>query len=239
MVVYNVKGAALHNKKVLYAQKSNEYGKEKRASAATYAALAQQTENEINQLIQHYNKELITVSDKWNRMASLPGPWGDQWHQWDMPPLSIYSGEGIPKLDYSLEGTEKDKLPVFSVFTREKRFIDLFNTGNGVLHWKANTTCDWINLSESSGDLTEEKRLWLTIDWDRAPKGKSVIGEVAFHWKSSNDDEWVDWQSLSTSDKNAYTRGKLRYNNDKDDKPIRIELFNPEFLSDEKIEGLV
>jgi len=239
MVVYNVKGAALHNKKVLYAQKSNQYGKEKRASAATYTALAQQSENEINALIHHYNKELITKGDKWNRMASLPGPWGYRWNQWDMPPLSTYSGDGIPKLEYSLEGPEKYKLPVFSVFTREKRFIDLFNTGNGVVHWNAKPSVDWINLSESSGDLTEEKRLWLTIDWDKAPKGKSVIGEVVFHWNSSNDDEWLDWQSLSTADKNAYTSGKLRYNNDKDDKAIRIELFNPEFQSGEKIEGFV
>lgn len=86
MVVYNVKGAGLQNKKAIYAQKSHAYGLEYRASASTYAAMAQQAENDIYALINHYNKELVTVGAKWDHMASQPGPWGAQWRQWAMPP---------------------------------------------------------------------------------------------------------------------------------------------------------
>jgi len=47
--------------KVLYAQKSHSYDKQKRASAVKYAVKARQAENEIHQLTHHYNKELIIV----------------------------------------------------------------------------------------------------------------------------------------------------------------------------------
>ena len=52
-VVYNVKGAALHNMKILYAQKSIAYGEQKRASAAFYASLAQQAETNLFRLLNH------------------------------------------------------------------------------------------------------------------------------------------------------------------------------------------
>ena len=94
MVVYNVKGTALQNIKVLNAQKSIAYGEQKRSSAAGYAAKAQEAEDEINKLIHHYNRELVSVGNKWDHMASLPGPWGEQWHQWDMPPLSFLFRRG-------------------------------------------------------------------------------------------------------------------------------------------------
>jgi hypothetical protein len=116
MVVYNVKGAALHNQKVLYAQKSEAYGKQKRASAATYAARAQEAEKAIFEMIHHYNREQVTVGDKWDRMASLPGPWGVQWRQFEMPPTSSYSGEGLPHLALTCEGGTGNACPP-SAFT--------------------------------------------------------------------------------------------------------------------------
>lgn len=239
MVVYNIKGAALHNKKVLYAQKSNAYGKEKRASAATYAALAQQAENEIHKLIYKYNNELITVGNKWNHMASLPGPWGGQWQQWDMPPVSIYSGEGHPKMQLSTEGGEKDQLPGFSVFNRDQRFIDIFNSGNGIFYWKAQVSGDWIHLSESSGSISDEKRIWVTIDWENAPIGLDVEGLVTFSYRSSNDEIWREWENLSEEDKKGYTKGTLKNPDSHNSSEVRLKVFNPEPLITEKVHGFV
>jgi len=212
---------------VLYAQKSNAYGKEKRSSAATYASLAQQADNEINKLIHYYNREQLTVGNKWDRMASLPGPWGGQWHQWDMPPLSTYSGAGEPKMQLSLEGGENDLLPGFSVFNKGKRFIDLYNTGNGAIYWHANTSEEWIRLSQTSGIIYDEKRLWVTIDWEKAPKGIDLEGILYFRGQSSKDDEWRSWEHLSESEKNAYKKGTLSYKGSENDFEVRLSLFNP------------
>lgn len=197
MIVYNVKGTALQNIKILNAQKSVEYGKQKRASAARYAAKAQKAEDGIYELIHHYNRELITVGAKWDHMASLPGPWGGQWHQWDMPPVSSYSGEGVPRMDIFPEGGNKDSLPGFSVFNNDKGFIDLSNTGNGALYWSAKSSEDWIELSESSGVIYDEKRIWVSVNWERAPKGTDIDGKIWIKWSSAVTDEWKDFSQIS------------------------------------------
>lgn len=178
MVLYNVKCAALQNKKVIYAQKSNTYGIEKRSSAATYGRLALEAEQQIQQIIEGYNKRLLLVGSKWNFMASLPGPWGAQWHQWDMPPLSDYNGEGSPKLNLATEGGKVNELPGFSVFTRDKRFIDLYNSGTGKIEWNSSVSEDWMHLSSVSGVFDHEKRIWVTIDWDKVPKGRNLKGVI-------------------------------------------------------------
>ncbi len=238
MVVYNVKGAALHNKKVLYAQKSNAYGKEERASAAIYAAKAQNAEDEIYKLIHHFNKEL-TVGNKWDRMASLPGPWGGQWRQWEMPPLSTYSGKGYPEMKLSIEGGEKSILPGFSTFNKDKRFVDLFNTGDGVIYWNAKTSADWIKLSEKPGEFNDEKRIWVTIDWENAPKGKDIEGTIFFNWSSSNDDVWISYDDLTEQGKAAYRNGTLSQTNGDDEIAVHLSVFNPAEPSLTEVKGFV
>ena len=185
MVVYNVKGTALQNIKVLNAQKSHTYGAQKRSSAATYAAKAQEAENDINKLIHHYNREMVTVGSKWDHMASLPGPWGAQWRQWDMPPLSFYSGDGEPALQAIAEGGDTVNLPGFSVYNQDRGYIDLYNSGTGVIYWSSKTSNDWIKLSETSGVLSDEKRIWVSIDWKKAPKGIAGKGKITFSASSS------------------------------------------------------
>ena len=178
MVLYNVKCAGLQNKKVIYAQKSNAYGAERRSGAAGYARAARGAEQEIRNIIEHYNKGLLTVGSKWNHMASLPGPWGQQWRQWDMPPLSDFSGEGPPELKLSTEGGDAKELPGFSVYNKDKRFLDIYNSGTGKIRWETKVSDHWIKLSSGSGVFDHGERIWVTIDWDKVPKGRNVKGNI-------------------------------------------------------------
>lgn len=186
MVLYNVKCAALQNKKMIYGQKSNQYGIEGRASAGDYGKLAIEADKQINEIIDHYNQHLLTVGSKWNHMASLPGPWGAQWHQWDMPPLSEFSGEGPAALQIATEGGDAKELPGFSRYTRDKRFIDLFNSGTGTINWKSSVSDNWIILNNNFGSFDHEKRVWVTINWDKVPKGKTVKGQIKIAGPKNN-----------------------------------------------------
>ncbi len=238
MVSYNVKGAGLHNKKVLYAQKSHAYGQHNRASSARYAAMAQHAENEVHQLISHYNRELITVGKKWNYMASLPGPWGGQWQQWAMPPLNYNTGNGYPAMGFSLEGGDQNNLPGFSVFNRDKRFIDLFNTGNGVITWSSKVSEDWILLSDSSGVIGDEKRIWISIDWEKIPKGSKIDGQVNIEWTSARVDEWINYERLTELEKQKYRSGTWG-NQPPKSFEINLTVFNPIKPSPEAVVGFV
>ncbi|MCD6347986.1 MAG: glycosyl hydrolase 115 family protein [Bacteroidales bacterium] len=238
-VLYNVKGTALQNLKILYAQKSHTYGMQKRSSAAGYAAKAQQAENEIYELINHYNRELLTVGSKWNHMASLPGPWGGQWHQWDMPPLSFYSGEGVPRLNYALEGRDSLYFPDFSVFNEDSAFIDLYNSGNGAVYWSSETSVDWIELSQTSGVVYDETRIWVKIDYDKIPNGINVAAELKIYWSSSLRDEWADWDQLSLEEREAYRKGITKAGNHDNSFELGLSIFNPSSPKKGEVRGFV
>ncbi len=193
LVLYPVRCASLMNQKVIYADKSMQYAAAGRASAGEYARKARAAAEEIIQLTDHYNKELITAGDKWNHMISwAPGPWGAQRHQFEMPPLSDFDGLGPPTLGVALEGgtvTESDPadtLPDLSVYTKGKRFVDLFNRGKGPIQWKAAPSEPWVVLSRTEGQFETQQRIWIAIDWDSVPKGEAIKASVDFVTSAGN-----------------------------------------------------
>lgn len=172
LVLYPVECAYQMNRKVISADRSMSYAGQGRTSAGEYAARARDAERQIIQLTDHYNRGLITVGDKWNYMMTwAPGPWGRQRHQFEMPPLSSFAGNGPPRLGVSLEGGRPNILADLSVYTRRKRFIDLFNHGKGPIDWTITTSEPWIILSQSRGRFETEQRVWIDVKWDRAPTG--------------------------------------------------------------------
>lgn len=238
MVLYNVKGSALLNKKVIYAQKSFAYGEQKRASAAVYAARAQQAENDIHDMIAKYNTGLH-VGDKWNHMASIPGPWGGQWQQFAMPPISFHSGNGYPQMKLATEGGDPAKLPGISVYNNDKRFIDLYNTGNGVVHWEAKTSSKWIKLSETKGTFPDEKRLWVTVDWSKAPKGEDITGQVYIKWSSVNVNLWANYDYMSETERKQFRAGESDVKAAGELINVDLSVFNPIKPSMFSVKGFV
>ena len=167
------------NRKVIFADKSVRYGSEGRASASEYAAKAREAADRIIELTQHYNTGLVTAGAKWKHMMSpAPGPWGTQFRQFEMPPLSDCSGTGPSALGVALEGGDPQTLADLSVYTQGKRFVDLYNTGKGNIRWSAKPSQPWVKLDQSSGTFTTGQRLWVSIDWDHAPSGENLSASI-------------------------------------------------------------
>jgi len=170
-VLYPVQCASLINAKVIYADKSLRYGNEGRASAGDYAVKARAAAQRIIELTDQYNTGLLTVSNKWKHiMSPAPGPWGTQFRQFEMPPLSDYAGKGPAALGVALEGGDPQALADMSVYTQGRRFIDLYNAGKGEISWTATPSQPWVKLTLTKGMLTTEQRLWVSMDWDKVPK---------------------------------------------------------------------
>jgi hypothetical protein len=195
LVVYPVRCASLMSQKFLYAQKSNLYAAQDRVSANEYAAKARSAWEAIQAETDFYNHEL--AHGKWRFMMS--------WHPralpvFGMPPVSTVELREESRMGVVVEGeaelpswkrgeySDTAASPVlFDVYTQPRRFVDLFDTGSTSLSWIAQTSAPWIRLSESSGHLEQEKRLWVEIDWTTVPQGEAVRGEVIFSGGGSSE----------------------------------------------------
>jgi len=179
LVLYPVQCAALMNQKIIYADKSMRYGAAGRASAGEYAKKARAASARIIELTEHYNTGLVTAGAKWNYMMTwAPGPWGRQFYQFVMPPLSDFDGAGPPRLKVALEGGHGEVLADLSVYTQGRRFIDLFNTGKGRIDWQATPSEPWVRLSQTQGSFTTEQRLWVSVDWQSVPAGDHIEATI-------------------------------------------------------------
>ena len=130
-----------------------------------------------------YNHTL--AHGKWDHMM-------DQTHigytSWRDPPTNI-----MPKVDeidvpvpaalaIAVEGSvgawpgrsEAPALPVFDAFNRQRRYIDLFNRGRTSYSFTAGSEAPWISLSATHGTIDKEQRVWVNVDWTKAPKGRSA-----------------------------------------------------------------
>lgn len=71
------------------------------------------------------------------------------------------------------------RLPAFDRrLGSQRHFIDLFNTTAKPFTFEAAAGTPWIKLSEPAGEVNDEKRLWVEIDWSAAPADRELSGAV-------------------------------------------------------------
>lgn len=187
LVLYPVECAWLMNEKIICADKSMRHAAQGRATARGHAQRARAAAERIIALTDHYNHGLVTAGDKWRYMMTWsPGPWGNQRHQFEMPPLSDYDGVGPPTLHVSPEGGDAAALADLSVFTQGRRFIELSNTGKGQIDWKATVSQPWLKIEPSSGKFTTGERLWVSVNWDKVPAGEDLAANIGFESNAGN-----------------------------------------------------
>src|SRR6185436_10125610 len=157
LVVYPVRGAALANRRYFSFERAAQYLAQGRASAVEWGRRGQEADQLLNLETDYFNQKL--AGGKWRHMMTAEPPNGF-WQSYRMtmpkPPPALARME-VPEtagLGVAIEGRsdpvkpeEKDaSLPVFSAFSRETRFIDIFNTGRRPAPWSAKASHPWIKL---------------------------------------------------------------------------------------------
>ena len=72
------------------------------------------------------------------------------------------------------EGNETDgdgDLPEFDSFNNQKFYIELFGKGTEAFKFLVKATSPCILVSKTEGTVKEQERLWVAIDWSKAPEG--------------------------------------------------------------------
>lgn len=235
LIQYPITGASNLNLKWLYAYKNEFVALQGRESASDFATKSfdafkaiQKETNYFNNTLQNGKwKHIMTMSPRHLPVFSEPT---------STLPLKEKTGTlGIALESYQMEVNDAvinsyaDVLPVFNAFTKNSYYIDLFLKGKSELTWEAKPKADWIILSKTTGKLDEnqlEERLWVTIDWEKVPKGENKKEAPLGH----------DYQLIPPSFKvnsgiDFISKGKTTH--------IGVSVFNPKLKELEDFNGFV
>ncbi|MGV3765686.1 MAG: glycosyl hydrolase 115 family protein [Chitinophagaceae bacterium] len=174
--------AANINRKFIYRDKALLYQAQHRTSASYYAALSMQAHESIQKETIYFNQKLS--NGKWNGIMhfqprNLP--------VFNAPEIPLDNASGARAWNIALEGIQTagnaTQLPLFSVWGKEKYFMDIFLCGSKQIAWEITAEAPWITVSERKGELrpeagASEKRIWISVDWKKAPKTQTFRSHI-------------------------------------------------------------
>ncbi len=195
LVLYPVKASAQVAELYIAVGRNHLYARQGRASTNDLAAKARALFQADADLAGEYNHTL--AQGKWNHMMDQPHIGYTGWHD---PPANVMPAVKeievpIPaRLGVAVEGSAsawpgnggepEPSLPVLDAFNQQRRYIDIFNRGRTPFVFTAEASQPWILLSATHGTIGDEQRLWVSVDWRKAPKGSgsgtvTLVGDGA------------------------------------------------------------
>ncbi|MBB5267848.1 glycosyl hydrolase 115 family protein [Algibacter amylolyticus] len=175
LVYYPVVGAALENQKMLAAQKNRWYAQQGRAATNNLVEAVKNLDQRLTDITAHYNG---LENGKWTGIMTAPG----RLPEIQLPPTETIE---VPKqakmgifIPSGASATQVNVLPRFSKFTKQSHSIEVYNKGENALKWEAKAMNSWILLNKKKGKTNTQETIQVSIDWDKAPKGDNVTGEI-------------------------------------------------------------
>ncbi|WP_461011646.1 glycosyl hydrolase 115 family protein [Streptomyces capparidis] len=170
LVEYPVHGAYLMNLKYYWADRNALAVRQGRGAGTNrFADLAEAAHAAEQALTERYNTEV--AGGKWNGIVN---PYPSQIPKAPGRPSVVrVPRQETSGLGVAAEGNDTGaQRPLsFSSYTRDQRFVDVFNTGFLPVDWSARADAPWVRLSAAGGRVTEQTRVWVELDWDAVPEG--------------------------------------------------------------------
>jgi hypothetical protein len=184
LVLFPAKACSIVNELYLAAGKNDLYSRQGRASTNDMASQTKMLFQADTSLMGYYNRDF--AEGKWSHFM-------DQSHlgytSWVDPPTNSLRAIKLketeipdaPSMGISIEGSESvwpgelsdPVLPEFDSFNRQRHYVEIFNKGRSSFEFSATSAYPWIIIEKAKGIFGKDERLWLTVDWSKAPKGKS------------------------------------------------------------------
>lgn len=164
-----------------YYQRNFHYANQGRfASVNKYKELSEQAHARIDADLERYNTML---DGKWMGITDPYAKYNLTERVFDIaciPEDLIYkerfneqSQDGIGSVCEGQKFGDEATTLRFSKGEDNRRFIDVFSLENKMNSYKVSADKDYVKISQPSGDVSVEERVWLSIDWTKAPEGLS------------------------------------------------------------------
>lgn len=184
LVLFPVTACANLNEMYAAAARNALYAQQGRVSANDFAAIARRDAARDAAMMRYYNTDF--AGGKWNHFQDDVHIGYTSWFEPKTPsmaqiPLTQVAANRAPKLGVAVENsaaswpgsTEEPTLPAFNSIAQQSDFIDVFNRGSGSVDYTVTPSAPWIVPSSRHGSVAKEARLWISIDWSKAPRGNA------------------------------------------------------------------
>lgn len=180
LVLFPTKASSQLNAMYLAAAKNHLYAQQGRASANTFAVKARTLFASETNLMNFFNTQF--ANGAWNHFMDQVFIGYTNWNEPRQNNLkAIHLREvdpsGDPGIGVAVEGSEKSvsngeiSLPQFDSLAQQQRWVDVFNKGNTPIKFSARANAPWIILSDNSGSIVDDKRLFVNVKWGKIPNG--------------------------------------------------------------------
>lgn len=185
--LYAIRSASSVAGTFINADKSVLYNEQGRGSSVNkYAELSKEAWARVSEDVNKYNSMLDgkwkNAVDPFQKVES--GSW-DIMRSWkaDAVPAESGSVDALPYTDMGIAAEGQTDINTeqclkFSGYSKDFRFIDIFNRGTGSFDWRVSSSADWIIFNKESGTVHDDDRIYAGIDWDKAPAGMSTANII-------------------------------------------------------------
>lgn len=182
LVLYPVIACANLNELYVTAAKNYLYAKQKRVQTNSLAQKVKDLFNKDSEFTYYYNK--IMTNGKWNHMMDQTHIGYTYWQQPDsnsMPEVVKIENLNEAKMGVAVEGSE-EYFPVIQSLTLsefnkcddQSYYIEIFNQGKIPFDFKISKNETWIKITNTSGQVIDEGRFYVNIDWDKICSDKNI-----------------------------------------------------------------
>jgi hypothetical protein len=184
LVLYPVKACATVNELYVAAAKNRRYAAQGRAATNDYAESVKTLFAKDSLLSYYYNNTL--AGGKWSHMMDQVRIGYTYWQQPNrnrMPEVKKIELPAGAEMGVAIEGAEgwwpketaEAVLPAFDVYQQAGHYIEIFNRGQTAFDYTAAAGAPYVVITPQKGKVDKETRLWITVDWKKAPAGTKNI----------------------------------------------------------------
>ncbi|WP_231425536.1 glycosyl hydrolase 115 family protein [Pedobacter sp. Leaf250] len=185
LVMHPVEASANLYDLYFHVAKNKLYAKQGRLAANTMGEQVAELYKRDEEITNYYNKTM--AGGKWDHMMDQTHIGYTYWQQPEKnskPNTMVLAATGnLNKVEMGLaiEGSDsswskKQKvniaLPTFDYYNNTSHYFELFNKAMGVFTYQVKTP-NYIIVDQPKGEVNNAKKVWLSVDWAKAPKGKS------------------------------------------------------------------
>jgi hypothetical protein len=181
LVLFPIQACANLNEMYVAAGQNKLYAKQGRNNTNSVARKVKMLFVNDSVLTKSYHSQI--ANGKWNYMMSQTHIGYTNWQQPNVQVMPYVQEIAVPEkadMRLTVEETEnfcsqnKDEiaLPEFDSLTDQQRYIDIFNGGKTAFDFKIKAVDGWVKISENTGFVQENKRIWVSIDWAKLKTGK-------------------------------------------------------------------